>query len=118
MQEILYREETSAHILCECEALFSLRNAYMGCFFLDPQDIKNLSLRANWNISKRTGLPWPSKDYGAQMVCLKAQVHRDRKGSNPVTNLIYCLDSMGCFEFYVKRFRKGIVLCVVQAQNW
>ena len=30
---------------------------YMGSFFLDPQDIKNLSLGAIWNISKRTGLP-------------------------------------------------------------
>ena len=27
------REETSAHILCECEALASLRHAYLGSFF-------------------------------------------------------------------------------------
>jgi len=26
-------EETTAHILCECEALASLRHAYMGSFF-------------------------------------------------------------------------------------
>jgi hypothetical protein len=57
MQQALYREETSAHILCECEALVSLRNAYIGSFFLDPQGIKNLSLGAIWNISKRTGFP-------------------------------------------------------------
>jgi len=26
-------EETSAHILCKCEALAALRNAYLGYFF-------------------------------------------------------------------------------------
>jgi len=30
------REETSAHILCECEALASLRHAYLGSFPLEP----------------------------------------------------------------------------------
>ena len=29
-------EETSLHILCECEALASLRHKYLGSFFLDP----------------------------------------------------------------------------------
>jgi hypothetical protein len=36
--------ETSAHILCECEALASLRHVYLGSFFLDPEDIKSLHL--------------------------------------------------------------------------
>jgi hypothetical protein len=49
-------EETSAHILCECEALASLRYVYLGSFFLEPEDIKNLSLGAIWNCSKTTGL--------------------------------------------------------------
>jgi len=31
-------DETSAHILCECEALASLRLAYLGSFFLEPED--------------------------------------------------------------------------------
>jgi hypothetical protein len=35
-------EETSAHILCECEALASLRHAYLGSFFLEPEDIRSL----------------------------------------------------------------------------
>jgi len=52
--------ETSVHILHECEALASLRHAYLGSFFLDPEDIKSLSLGAIWNLSKATGLPWPS----------------------------------------------------------
>jgi len=37
-------EETSIHILCECEALASLRYIYLGSFFLDPDDIKKLGV--------------------------------------------------------------------------
>jgi hypothetical protein len=51
------REETSAHILCEYEALASLRHAYLGSFFLEPEDIRSLDLGAIWNYSKVTGLP-------------------------------------------------------------
>jgi len=50
-------EETSAHILCECEALASLRRAYLGSFILEPEDIRNLGLEAIWNYSKAAGLP-------------------------------------------------------------
>jgi len=50
------REETSAHILCECEALASLRHAYLGSFVLEPEVIKSLGLGALWNFSKVTGL--------------------------------------------------------------
>ena len=39
-------EESSVHILCECEALTSLRHAYLGSSLLDPEDIKSLSLGA------------------------------------------------------------------------
>ena len=49
-------EETSVHILCECEALAPLRHAYMGSFFLDSQDIGELSMGAIWNFAKGTGL--------------------------------------------------------------
>ena len=48
------REETSAHILCECEALASLRHMYLGSFFLEPEDIRSLGLGAIWNFSKAT----------------------------------------------------------------
>jgi len=51
-------EETSAHILCECEALASLRHACLGSFFLEPEDIRSLGLRAIWSYSKVAGLPW------------------------------------------------------------
>jgi len=49
-------EETSVHILCECEALASLRHAHLGSFFLDLEDIRELGTGAIWNFAKRTGL--------------------------------------------------------------
>jgi hypothetical protein len=48
--------ETSIHILCECEALASLRHAYLGSFFLDPEDIRVLGMGAIWKFVKGTGL--------------------------------------------------------------
>ena len=48
-------EETSVHIRCECEALASIRHAYLGSF-LESEDIKSISLGAIWNFSKATGL--------------------------------------------------------------
>jgi len=50
-------EETSAHILCECEALASLRHAYLDSIFLEPEDIRSLGLGVTWNYSKVAGLP-------------------------------------------------------------
>jgi hypothetical protein len=49
-------EETSVHILCECEALASLRHAYLGSFFSDPEDVRELGVGAIWNFAKGTGL--------------------------------------------------------------
>ena len=49
-------EETSVQILCECEALASLRHQYLGSFFLDPEDIRVLGVGAIWNFIKGTGL--------------------------------------------------------------
>jgi hypothetical protein len=50
------KEETSAHILCEFEALAALRYRYLGSFFLEPEDIKSLSMGAIWSFSKAAGL--------------------------------------------------------------
>jgi hypothetical protein len=50
------QEETSVHILCECEALASLRYTYLSFFFLDPEDIRELGMGAIWNFAKGTGL--------------------------------------------------------------
>jgi hypothetical protein len=49
-------EESSVHILCECEALASLRHTYLGSFFLDPEDIRVLVVGAIWNFAKGAGL--------------------------------------------------------------
>ena len=51
-------DETSGHILCECEALALLWRVRLGSFFFDPKDIKNLSLGAIWNFSKGKGHTW------------------------------------------------------------
>jgi len=49
-------EETSAHILCECEVLASGRHVYLGSF-LELENIKSISLGAIWNFTKVKGLP-------------------------------------------------------------
>jgi hypothetical protein len=62
-------EETSAHVLCECEALATLRHIYLGSFFLDPENVRDLSLRAIWSFFRRTGLLWLGSNDGAQRAC-------------------------------------------------
>jgi len=49
-------EETSIHIVCECEALASLRHSYLDSFFLYPDDIKKLVVGAIWHFGNTTGL--------------------------------------------------------------
>jgi len=49
-------EETSVHVLYECEDLASLRRAYLGSFCLDPEHVTNPSMGAIWNFAKETGL--------------------------------------------------------------
>jgi hypothetical protein len=49
-------EETSVHILCECKSLASLRHAYLGSSFLNPEDIRELGMGAIWDFVKGTGL--------------------------------------------------------------
>jgi len=49
-------DETSAHILCECEALASFRHVQLGSFHVEAEDFKSLSLGTIWNCSKGTGL--------------------------------------------------------------
>jgi hypothetical protein len=55
-RKCVIEEETSVHILCECEALASLRHQYLGSFFLHPEDIRVLGVGAIWNFIKGTGL--------------------------------------------------------------
>ena len=49
-------EETIVHVLCECEAVALLRHSYLGSFFLGPEDIRTLNIRAIWKFAKGTGL--------------------------------------------------------------
>jgi hypothetical protein len=49
-------EEISVHILFEFEALASLRHTHLRSFFLGPEDIRKLSVRAIWKFGKGTGL--------------------------------------------------------------
>jgi len=58
------KEEISAHILCECEALASLRHAYLSSFFLEQEDIKNISWGPSGSSVKSQGshnLTWGTK---------------------------------------------------------
>jgi hypothetical protein len=65
------QEESSIHVLCECEALASLRHdAHLDSFFLDPEDVKTLSLETIWNFSKGTGTLDLTSGYGAKRVRL------------------------------------------------
>ena len=48
-------EETSVHILHECEALASLRHKYLGSFFMDPEDIRMLGVGASGTLLKKQG---------------------------------------------------------------
>jgi hypothetical protein len=50
-------EETSAHILCQCEALALIRHAHLGSSFLKPEGSKSQNLGAIWCFSKAAGLP-------------------------------------------------------------
>jgi len=59
-------DETSGHILCECEALTSLKHAYLGSFFLVAEDFKCLSLEPSGTLAKEQGSPPLISDYGTQ----------------------------------------------------
>jgi hypothetical protein len=76
-------EETSAHILCECEALTSLRHAHLGFFFLEPKDIQSISLGAIWSFSNASGLPW--LDMGHKGPVYKGLGASGPRGPKPLT---------------------------------
>jgi hypothetical protein len=50
-------DETLVHIICECAALVSLSHMYLGSFFLESEDIKNIILGTIRNFGKVTVLP-------------------------------------------------------------
>ena len=52
---VVLRRKTPS-TFCVSEALASLKNTYLGSFFLEPEDIRKLSIGAIWNFAKGTGL--------------------------------------------------------------
>jgi hypothetical protein len=44
-------------MLCASVKPWLHSDTYLGCFFLDPEGVRSLSLGAIWNLSKGTGLP-------------------------------------------------------------
>ena len=62
-------DETSADIFCCCEALASLRYVYLCSFFLDPEDIKRLSMGPSGTLAKEQSTPELVLDYGAERSC-------------------------------------------------
>ena len=101
------KEETSAHILCECEALASLRHAHLGSFFLVPQDIESISMGAIWGFSKPTWLPWSdmghkgpaNKGLGASEPLRYRTQHQIKQSINtiPLKQQTYSEDGEGRF---------------------
>ena len=80
-------EETSAHVLCECEVLASLRLTYLAPFSWTQSVLRVWFWGPSGTLAKKQGSLDLVSDYGAQRACLTAQVHRDRKSSNPTINL-------------------------------
>ena len=76
------REGTSAHIFCECEALASLRHAYLGSFLLEPEDIKSLAWGPSGTIVRLRGSHdsiWGTKGPSNQgLNCYICSCHRWR----------------------------------------
>jgi hypothetical protein len=63
------RGETSAYVLCACEALATIRHIYLGSIFLDPEEVRGLSLGAMWDFFRKTGLSRLGPSEEAQRAC-------------------------------------------------
>jgi hypothetical protein len=56
---ILFLDAKVIKILSLSEALATLKHTYVGSFFLDPEDIRKLSLEAIWNFGRnRSPIIW------------------------------------------------------------
>jgi hypothetical protein len=86
------REDASAQVLCEREALVTLRHTHLSSTFLDPGDAESLGLEAIWNVIKGTELPWLGLQFMGNKGSVKnTYVHWNRKGLNPSTILFYSI---------------------------
>jgi hypothetical protein len=63
-------EEASSYVLCECEILATLfRHTYLGSFFLDSEDVRNLILRTVRSFIKETSSYDLDISVRVKMVC-------------------------------------------------
>jgi len=46
----------ASHVLCECEALITLRYRHLGCHFLKPGDFEKISVSKILNFVQGVGL--------------------------------------------------------------
>jgi hypothetical protein len=82
VENVVLRKKTSVHILCEGEALASLRHAYLGSF-LDPEDIRELMHGGpSGTLLREQGSYSLVHNMGHRGPVIKAYVHRARTGSN------------------------------------
>jgi hypothetical protein len=112
-------EETSAHVLWECEALATLSLTYLGFSLIDPEDVLNLSLGNNWNLIKGMGLPWPGyQSSGVQRVCQRPTCIRSKQAQIHClfcSILFYCCIVMPAWTvllFYPNHFCWCVLPCV------
>ena len=81
---MVLRRRPQYHILCECEALASLRYIYPSSFLLDLDSIKKLGVGAIWRFGNA---PWENAGHKGPVVgprCIGSE-----KGSNPYIILFY-----------------------------
>ena len=140
------REETSAHIVCKCEALASLRHAYLGSFFLEPESIKSISLGAIWNLVESQGshdLMWGTEGSSLRPRCIgtvrsrtQNQLHNNTPGTTwfvwhrmrrrTVKHTVRVLEPVSWPAFETKVYvcpslnirKRSSTLCVVSCQPW
>jgi len=86
-------EETSAHVLCDCEAVATLGRTSLGSFFLDPNDISksNSGTQSGTLVKQQGSHDLDIRLRGAKNCVKKPYVHRDGKGSNQFTILFYSI---------------------------
>jgi len=53
---VVMRRKPQSMFCVSVRTLALLRHAYLGSFFLDPEDVSNLSMGSIWNFGKGTGL--------------------------------------------------------------
>jgi len=75
-------EETPVHVLCECEALATLRHTHLGSLFVDSVDIGSPGVM--WNVMKGTGLPWFGQRSKRDKRPYQGDVHRGHTGLEPI----------------------------------